>query len=711
MRTAVRSLLCGLLAAALLLGCTGNVLAIDSSFFSSHTDWHFDLRREPDRAMRVDELIALSTAYSYWGTGSQTGVLPRDKNGNLPADWAAPYIRAEYAKGTFDPTKIAYDAPADLAFWLQFVAGCKGLYSFNANNLYTFTGVELDAEQRLLMSAAVDYGLAAYTENMDVSGPLLRRDLERRYQIPPDKLPQPKPVSPRARNVKWTEAFFVDAFQGRYADELEHLKAAEGCFNLISMHLTALERDGANGSFLAKDRIGEAETFRETIDYCKAQGIRVVLGVHSPEDDRREITMRALMEHPERIPLAADELVGLAETYGLDGIDLCIEVYNKSYRGTYSALLEALAERLHARGRLLLATVGGFIKSSDERESIYDYQVIGRCCDLVNLTMYDDHSRRAFLEYAAGPGEYSNYTYTQRRILYALANFGPEKLIASYGLFVVDYNLTRHLANNISRRDLAALCARYGATVQTHGMPTDDSYIEYTTENGDRHVVYFDSDAALRRRIDLAAAYGLAGVNVFSLLYDAPEVFDAMRQTRNALPFLDVGPGWYCDSVRWALDRDITTGISPTVFGPDRGCTRAQVVTFLWRAAGCPAHDAAAPFRDVPPDAYYADAVAWAVEQGITTGTGPGRFSPGATCTRAQIVTFLWRFHRSPAPPARGTPFRDVVSGAYYHAAVAWAVGDRITTGTGPDRFSPDSTCTRAQVVTFLYRDLGAEPK
>ena len=99
------------------------------------------------------------------------------------------------------------------------------------------------------------------------------------------------------------------------------------------------------------------------------------------------------------------------------------------------------------------------------------------------------------------------------------------------------------------------------------------------------------------------------------------------------------------------------------------------------------------------------------MEQGITTGTGPGRFSPGATCTRAQIVTFLWRFHGTPAPPARGTPFRDVVSGAYYEKAVAWAVGDRITTGTGPDRFSPDSTCTRAQVVTFLYRDLGAEPK
>ena len=708
MKTAARSLLCILLVMTLLPGLAGDVLAISGGFFDTHTDWHFDLSREPDRAMRVDELIALSTAYSYWAVGTQAGTLPPDKNGNLPADWAAPYIRAEYAKGTFDPAKLAYDEPATLAFWMQFVAGCKGLYSFNANNLYPFTGADLDAEQRLLMSAAVDYGLAPYTQDLDVSGTLLRRDLEEKYLIPLTALPEPKPVIRRSGSIRWSQAFFVDAFQGHYADELEHLKAAEGCFNLINLHLMSLGRDGSDGSFVTKDRISEAAAFRETIDYCREQGIRIVLGVHNPDSVDRETAMRALTEHPERIPRCAEELAGYVDKYDLDGLELTVEIYNNVYRDTYSALLRALAERLHARGKLLLAAVGGFTKYRDECQSIYDYKVIGECCDLVDLTLYDDHSQRAFLSYSAGAGEYSHYTYARQRILYAVASFGAEKLIASFGLFAVDYNLTGHRANNITRQEVAALCAKYGVSVQTHGLPTDDSYIEYTNTNGERHIVYFDSDEALQRRIDLAVSYGLAGVNVFSLLYDAPEVFETMRQTKDALPFADVAQGWYYDSVRWALDRGVTTGVSATAFGPDRGCTRAQVVTFLWRAAGCPEADSGEnPFRDVPPDAYYAGAVAWAVENGITTGAAPDRFRPDTTCTRAQIVTFLWRFRNKEEPKGTKTVFTDVGEKAFYAKAVAWAVENNVTKGMTATTFAPEATCTRGQIVTFLFRAMG----
>lgn len=140
-----------------------------------------------------------------------------------------------------------------------------------------------------------------------------------------------------------------------------------------------------------------------------------------------------------------------------------------------------------------------------------------------------------------------------------------------------------------------------------------------------------------------------------------------------------------------------------------RGCTRGQVVTFLWRAAGCPEPESSYnPFSDVPSNAYYHDAVLWAAEEGITTGTSRTRFEPNATVTRAQTVTFLWRWAGSPEPGSAGS-FRDVPYRAYYADAVAWAVEYGITNGTAPGLFSPAQTCTRAQIVTFLYRDLAAE--
>ena len=163
---------------------------------------------------------------------------------------------------------------------------------------------------------------------------------------------------------------------------------------------------------------------------------------------------------------------------------------------------------------------------------------------------------------------------------------------------------------------------------------------------------------------------------------------------------------WAHDAIDWALVNGVTTGASANKFSPDAGCTRAQVATFLWRAAGCPApKDGANPFTDVEPGEYYYDAVLWALGEGITTGTSANRFSPDSVCTRAQIVTFLWRFEGS-AEPEKAAAFTDVPAGAYYETAVAWAAGQGVTTGTADGKFSPDSTCTRAQVVTFLYRDL-----
>ena len=169
------------------------------------------------------------------------------------------------------------------------------------------------------------------------------------------------------------------------------------------------------------------------------------------------------------------------------------------------------------------------------------------------------------------------------------------------------------------------------------------------------------------------------------------------------LDFADVPTdAYYYEAVKWAAKKGITGGIGNGLFGPNQPCTRAQIVTFLWRAAGSPEPKSMSSFSDVFTDSYYAKAVAWAVENGITTGTGDGKFSPDATCTRAQSVTFLFRAIGKLVDSK--AEFSDVLTDSYYANAVAWAVENGVTNGIGDGLFGPDNSCTRAQIVTFLFR-------
>ena len=170
--------------------------------------------------------------------------------------------------------------------------------------------------------------------------------------------------------------------------------------------------------------------------------------------------------------------------------------------------------------------------------------------------------------------------------------------------------------------------------------------------------------------------------------------------------FVDVkASDYFYDAVLWAAEKGVTSGADALHFSPNATCTRAQIVTFLWRAAGSPAPKNMSSFADVPADAFYAKAVAWAVENGITGGTGDGKFSPDATCTRAQAVTFLYRASGAPAVSGNAA-FSDVAANAYYAAAVKWAEKNGITGGIGGGLFGSNNNCTRAQIVTFLYRSV-----
>ena len=200
------------------------------------------------------------------------------------------------------------------------------------------------------------------------------------------------------------------------------------------------------------------------------------------------------------------------------------------------------------------------------------------------------------------------------------------------------------------------------------------------------------------------------GKFTFTMPNGKVSVSAAFKQTTVTPPstgFVDVpANAYYADAVKWAVEKGITTGTSATTFSPEASCTRAQMVTFLWRAAGSPAPKATTTaFTDLDKSAYYYDAVLWAVEQGITTGTSATTFSPNATVTRGQTVTFLYRFAGQPAVSGSSS-FTDVNSSDYYAAAVQWAKEQGITSGTSDTTFSPTNDCTRGQIVTFLYRQL-----
>lgn len=197
------------------------------------------------------------------------------------------------------------------------------------------------------------------------------------------------------------------------------------------------------------------------------------------------------------------------------------------------------------------------------------------------------------------------------------------------------------------------------------------------------------------------------GDGTFSFVQPDSKVDIQVVFTRETAPFADVSPeDYFYDAVKWAKAQSVTGGVGGDRFGGEDPCTRAQIVTFLWRTFGSPQPKSDSGFADVPADSYYAKAVAWAVEHGITQGTSEDRFSPDAVCTRAQGITFLYRMAGSPA--ASGSAgFLDVADSDYFASPVLWAKTQNVTGGVGNGLFGSADRCTRAQIVTFLYRAFG----
>ena len=262
-----------------------------------------------------------------------------------------------------------------------------------------------------------------------------------------------------------------------------------------------------------------------------------------------------------------------------------------------------------------------------------------------------------------------------------------------------DHNVSFHV-------DLVAVINPLSVTVET-GLGGTASLSHTTAQEGDTVTLTCIPEEGYR----VAQITGVSGLTdngdgTYTFVMPAKAVDIKVLFLRHENPFLDVNEThFFYDPVLWAVEEGITSGMTPETFGPFAVCNRAQVVTFLWRAAGSPEPTTTEnPFADVPADSFYYKPVLWAVENGITNGISSTEFGPGLACNRAQVVTFLHRSKGTPEPETSENPFEDVKEGDFFHKAVLWALENGVTTGADATHFNPNGQCQRAQVVTFLYR-------
>lgn len=281
---------------------------------------------------------------------------------------------------------------------------------------------------------------------------------------------------------------------------------------------------------------------------------------------------------------------------------------------------------------------------------------------------------------------------------YNSMNVGEQRLRITFGGNSVEYSVV--VAHKYSKKVVAPTCAEQGYTQYTCLICNHQYSDEKTPSTGHTAGDWKTVREATTSKTGLKEKR----CTVCNTLLESQSI-PKKQATKPSINFVDVKKSdYYYKAVAWAVANNVTSGTTKTTFGPNESCSRAQAVTFLWRAAGSPAPKSSKnPFADVRKSDYYYKAVLWAVENGVTAGTSKTAFSPNEACTRGQIVSFLWRA-QSGKKVSAANPFKDVKSGAYYYNAVLWAVKNNVTAGTSATKFSPNETCTRGQIVSFLYR-------
>lgn len=698
-------------------------------FLKKYNDPRFNLANDPDRAMTVEEFVAIIYAYSYYGDGVAPYSVP-DKNGREPSSWCARYVCAEVSKKIIDPGKISWTEPVTVAFAAQYLARAKGKYSYDSNNLYSFTGTKnLSADDILYLSVAADHKLIQYTSGMDVSKTIRRRDALK-YEIPKAALYAQPLFGGNGNTMRECNAYFIDCYWDLDAakKQFEHLKSLREHITMVTFqcgyindyniapgntylgydveHKEALELD------MNKDYKDDPQL--QAVSYCHTSGISALFGVNNASNNAFPgEAVAKMLRNTSTMQTAVNEIMHVVDKYSFDGVNMGIELPVSEYshlRSNYSTFIRMLGNALHAKNKLFLVTAGAYFTDAQESSSIYDYSAIGSVADFIHIILYDDYNDTGFV-YRKTHGPMSNLLRIGRCLRYAATKTDRRKLLLGMGSFAIDFNLTWVKAEDINYQDSVALRQQYNAPIVYENAKGEaGAYFEYTDASSCRHRVYLETPDTAVQRAKFVQSYNLGGFSLFNLNDNYAGLFSALSKTSayKSEIMTAMKNSLIPNSIRGEYDKPILRHeFCSIITAIIEKCTSATAEEFL-SSKGVSTNSSA--FSDTSSrDVLISNAL------GIVQGYGNREFRPNNTITREEAATMLMRLAKTLGVNApNSTPMnfdelssmqpwaRDGVS--FISACLDPVSGKRVMGGTGNNKFSPRSNYTREQSVMTATR-------
>jgi len=497
---------------------------------------NLDISNRPNDNMRADEFIALIAHISYWAEGIK-GNYSTDKGGNKPVDWAAPYVQSEINKKVVDPKTFNYSDPATVAFAARYLSNARGLYHWDFVNTYKVLGTEgLSAEDKMYMNVAFDNGLIKYYDGINAKSVFKRKDVSSMLLDKPFTK-----VSQRALNsnksMKNMHVFFENN-----SNEMDFQ------FNLLKKYTNSITQVSFFG-VKSTDSAGvptvvyDKPVQKEAIEYCKNNGIQSFLVLDnynfSAEGNGYAVydqdAAYKMISNPDA---AADSLIKTLNEYGMDGVNVTFDMYGGAeYRDKFSSFMTKLGEKLKSQNKLLMVSVGAYFKETDENNSFYNYDVLGKVCDYVHIILYDENSANAFnTGKISKPGCNSSLVHINRVLKYAYYKIPPEKILLGTQSYSISFGSGK--AENV-KFDISWLSS---------------PNLVYNSEEGSGHIdsngktIYFETDGGMKQRMLMVYDLNMSGMSSFSLTSEfapiytllnkecpqRPEIISAMRN--NLIP-------------------------------------------------------------------------------------------------------------------------------------------------------------------------------
>lgn len=477
---------------------------------------NLDISNRPEDNTRIDEFIALVSHISYWSEGDDAPY-DTDKTGAQPSDWTAPYVQSEINKGVIKPNEIVYSSPATIAFAAKYLSNSKGLYSWDYENIYDVAGTEnLTAEDKMYLNVAFDYGLIDYYSGINASTVIKRKDVANMLLDKPLKTLEHKALS-YDNSMKNLHVFFENNYT-----KMDYQ------FNLIKKYKDVITHVSFFG---VKDTDGvikidfDKPEQLEAIKYCNDNGIVTFLVVDNYNFFTQEEGAYSVYDEDMAYKMITDDadatisqIMKSVEKYDMDGVNVTFDIYNGgAYRDKYVQFMKKLSSKLKAENKLLMTSVGAYLKEEEENSGFYDYSGLSDVCDYIHIILYDENSANAYNDgKITQPGCNSNIVYINRVLKYAYYKIQPEKILLGTQSYAI----------------------KFGSTAEN--IDFDASWLSspnlvYNEEEASGHItnsdgtIYFETEEGMNQRLLQAYKFNLSGMSSFSLTCEFPPIFTLMN--------------------------------------------------------------------------------------------------------------------------------------------------------------------------------------